>query len=153
MDPDFEANRHGELTKTQRLFLATQLLQRLGFILVWLLLILIIYQRETRTAIGEVPLLSMAVTVILGGGALLLLCVYLWMYGLDLWITNPVKGVGVLHKYQKRALRSDQYWLVVDQHHILTTKASWSSLRSGSSYEFFYARWTKWLLSFRQVSA
>jgi hypothetical protein len=152
MQSEVEVNRQGKLVNGQKIYLFVQFLQRLGFILIWLLFIFII-ESVTRDKNGEMPNFYSLIITMLKIVGIMSLCGYTWMYASDIFLTKPIQAKGVLLKYRKRPNRSEQYWLAVGPHRILTTQIIWLSLQTQTSYELYYGRWTKQLLSYEQLSS
>lgn len=146
------ADQIDNLTKGQKIYLLRQFLDRLGFMLLWLLGLFFV-ENTFRYGVGGIPTfywLLLTGFKIIGVAALI---GYIAIYALDLFWTKPIKTKGILSKVQKRVGHSDQYWVGVGTHKMLTTKLIWLSLQTGAAYELTYAQWTKQLLSYERLSA
>lgn len=148
MQSSIQINKDGKLTKAQKLYLLGQFLERLGFMLIWLIGVFFIesiYKNGSTLNfyVVIITIFKVAGVTALGG--------YVTIYALDMLWIKPIYTKGVLSKYKKRVGHSDQYWLAIKSHKILTTKMIWLSLQTKSSYELYYGRWTKQLLSYEQL--
>lgn len=155
MTTDFEINRLGILSPQQQRFLCYQLIFRLvviGFIGIPLALSLIQLHSVTPGEISYNVIGWVILFVVLA-----ITATFLWTYGRDLLVNKPLYIVGRLIKYRKRRLRGpDKYCLKIDKHQffnveILTTADVWSSMQENQQYELFFARGTKWLLSWQKL--
>lgn len=146
-----EVNRAGKLSRGQKIYLLRQFLERLGFILLWLggTFWADYGLRQERSHAFAFDWFAITAFKIIGIATLI---GYIAIYALDLFWTKPIKTKGILSKVQKRVGHSDQYWVGVGTHKMLTTKLIWLSLQPGAVYELIYARWTKQLLSYEQLS-
>jgi hypothetical protein len=146
-----EVNREGKLTRGQKIYLLRQFLERLGFMLLWLLIIFFV-QNALRYGVGGITTFYWLLLTGFKSLGIMALMGYTAIYALDLFWTKPIKTKGILSKVQKRVGHSDQYWVEVGRHKTLTTKLIWLSLQPGAVYELLYGRWTKQLLSYEQLS-
>lgn len=146
-----EVNQEEMLTKEQKIYLLRLFLQRLAFLLFWLLSTFLIHSGFNQKG-DALTFDRLAITVFMIAGIIALIgCVFIC--ALDLFWTKPVKTKGILSKYQERAGRSVLYWIIVGTHKILTTERVWLSLQTGVAYEVAYGKWTKQLLDYEPLSS
>jgi len=146
-----EENQEGKLTEEQKIYLFRQFLGRLVFLLIWLLGTFLIYLEFKQEGDGILTFDTLLITGFMIAGIVALIG-SVFIGALDLFWTKPIKTKGILSKYQERAGRSVLYWIIVGTHKILTTERVWLSLQAGAMYKLTYARWTKQLLSYEQLS-
>ena len=88
-------------------------------------------------------------------GTIVMLAIYLWLYGADLLQSSPVFTVGKVIKEVRKFRGPTRYDVLVGENSLrirALNKAQWLMLQNGMSYKIYYSPRTKWMLSYKQLS-
>lgn len=157
MVSSFEDNQRGRVSKAQQRFLLSQLILRVAVIGLIAIPVAIGFIQTDGTTTMEVFFRAVGWIILIS--SVVMITAFLWMYSRDLYFQKPVRSSGVIKKYRKKRLRgSDYYCIKIDKHQffnpeLLTTGEVWHSLKDAQQYEVYFARNTKWLLSWKENSA
>jgi hypothetical protein len=157
MTAGFEENQLGQLSREQQHFLLSELAVRVAVIgLIGIPIAVNLVQTAGATGMDtHWRLLGWLILI----GAVGMGTSFLWMYGRDLYIHKPVRNSGIIKKYRRKRLRGlDFYCIKIEKHQffnpeVLTTGEVWHTLHDGQSYELYFARNTKWLLSWCEINS
>lgn len=88
---------------------------------------------------------------IIGSGTLLIISIMSWQYGLDLWERRPISKIGAIQKERIPVRGPTHYEIVFSDGERLRalSKQQWEALQEGKSYNVFFTKRTKWLLSYQ----
>jgi hypothetical protein len=133
---DFQENKEGNLTITQRRFLLRWMLIHVGLNGILLgglsIAILVAYPQ-----VGYVLLVASIVYIGMIG----------YQYWSDLYVTKPERIGGLIKKVKKRVRGPTHYYLLVDNIQLRVSKSIWEQLGNEVELEVYFAPHTRWVLA------
>jgi hypothetical protein len=154
----FEENLAGRLTRQQQRLLLTQLAIRVALAILVALPVGIGFLRIEGASATGWPVLTLTgwlITVVSIGA----MAYFLYVYIADVYRTPPVHVSGTVRKYRRKRLRGpDLYCLAVGSHRVFNVEIIvpvdiWGQIEDHRAYELFYAKRTRWLLSFHPFAS